>query len=161
MRVMAHVLIVASLVFLVVGPGRDAWRWWRLRSWVPVVGDVRRVWIETAQSAQGVSSNLSRSRKLTVTRAVADYSYSYNGKTHPGRQVTSFDVRDSFEDQQEIADELQRQVVAKSPMTVWVNPARPEEAVLLRIFRWKPFVAKLGLGLALLLSALVMRRARL
>jgi hypothetical protein len=59
-----------------------------------------------------------------------------------------------------IADRLQRQTEVNPSMTAWVNPSRPEDAVLLRLFRWKPFAAKVGLGPSLLRASLLMLKAR-
>lgn len=128
-------LALFSLPFLLVGLGafvlgilpslHDAWR---MQGWQPA-------------SAQVLSATLSESRgdDSSSWQAQATYRYHAGGRERVGSRVA---INDSAHDnvgdfQQARARELMQAQATGQPVTVWVNPDHPDEAVYHRGLRWE------------------------
>ena len=115
-------------------------QWWQARSWEEVP-----CWIESTklESHQGDDS--------TTYKAVATYRYEFKGHLYHGDRVTLVEGADNVgEFQQKTHRELARYVVGKAkgledlgsegkrkPFRCYVNPDKPDEAVLYRGLRWQ------------------------
>lgn len=111
-------------------------KWWQARGWVETP-----CWIESA----GLKHNDESSR------ATATYRYEFAGRTYHGDKVTFHVGSDNIGDFQSTAHrEISRYAPAKSakaereagasgrkPFRCYVNPAKPDEAVLYRTLRWE------------------------
>lgn len=108
--------------------------WWSARSWEEVP-----CWIETAEL------KTSRSSKGGTSYSVeASYRYEFDRRWHHGEEVSFFDGSDNMGDFQEQAfQQLQAFEGKDRPFRCFVNPVKPEQAVLFRDLRW---------GLLLMLS---------
>lgn len=122
---------VAIGVFLYLPMMSD---WWAARGWVEVP-----CWIESAELKS------SDSRKGGTTYEVqAKYRYEFDRRTYHGDQVGVFGGSDNMGDfQQETFRQLEEVKEAGRPFRCFVNPAKPEQALLFRELRW---------GLLLLIS---------
>ncbi len=108
--------------------------WWSSRSWVEVP-----CWIETAElkSSRGGKGG-------TTYHAEASYRYEFNRRSYQGDEVSFFSGSDNMGDFQKRAfQQLQSVKGKKRPFRCFVNPSKPEQAVLFRELRW---------GLLLLMS---------
>lgn len=128
-------LALFSLPFLLVGLGafvlgilpslHDAWR---MQGWQPA-------------SAQVLSATLSESRgdDSSSWQAQATYRYHAGGRERVGSRVAINDgAHDNVGDfQQARARELMQAQATGRPVTVWVNPDHPDEAVYHRGLRWE------------------------
>jgi len=108
--------------------------WWSARGWEEVP-----CWIEKAEM------KTSRGSKGGTTHKVeASYRYQYRGRTYHSDEVALTGGSDNIGDFQERANAQIRAFVGKDrPFRCYVNPAKPEQAVLFRDLRW---------GLMLLMS---------
>lgn len=108
--------------------------WWSARGWEEVP-----CWIEKAEMTS------SRGSKGGVTyQTTAGYRYEYRGRTYRGEKVGLTGGSDNFGDFQQRAHSTLRAFEGKDqPFRCYVNPAKPEQAVLFRDLRW---------GLMLMLS---------
>ncbi|MFN0076860.1 MAG: DUF3592 domain-containing protein [Prosthecobacter sp.] len=108
--------------------------WWSARSWEEVP-----CWIEKAEMTA------SRGRKNRTThKAEASYRYEYAGRTYHSEEVGLTGGSDNIGDFQQKAHAQIRAFEGKDrPFRCYVNPAKPEQAVLYRDLRW---------GLMLLIS---------
>lgn len=112
-------------------PGISAW--WAAQRWEEVP-----CWIESANldSSQGKDS--------TTYKATARYRYDYQGRTYHSEEVSLNSGSDNIGDFQQTAYEQLRQFDhTDRPFRCFVNPAKPQQAVLFRELRW---------GLMLLMS---------
>ncbi len=108
--------------------------WWSSRSWVEVP-----CWIETAELKASRGS-----KGGTTYRAEASYRYEFERHSYHGDEVSFFSGSDNMGDFQERAfQQLQSVKSKKRPFRCFVNPFKPEQAVLFRELRW---------GLLLLMS---------
>jgi hypothetical protein len=110
--------------------------WWEASSYVAVQAHVVSVELETRPISK------SRSERY---RVVADFSYEYRGQNYLSHRVSLLDGGgDNVGTYQQDTYELLRQARSQlSPVTVWVNPARPDQAVYDRSIRWLMIVAAL------------------
>lgn len=69
-----------------------------------------------------------------IDRLVASYEYHANGQTYKSDRVGFTEVYDNFSDdyRDAIIERLRVAEETQSPLTVWVNPAAPEQAVIER-----------------------------
>ncbi|MEC5399082.1 DUF3592 domain-containing protein [Uliginosibacterium sp. H1] len=108
-----------TVLFLMVMP--MVYDWARMKSWVPVQAELLEV-----GSGNNGSSYL----------ATARYRYRFNGFDHEGRRVAVVDRADNIGDfHQRLAHALQRSLANGMPVTAWVNPGAPQDAVLDRSLR--------------------------
>jgi len=128
-----RLLVVFGLVFLLVGAGFGVFGlgasvldWARMRSWAPAPAEV-------------LAANLERHRsdKSTTYRATATYRYQFQGRSYTSGRVGIGTSADNLGDwhqrqHQRLSDALRRH----APVTVWVNPSDPTEAVANRDLRW-------------------------
>lgn len=108
--------------------------WWSARGWEEVP-----CWIDKAEMTS------SRGSKGGVTyKTTASYRYEYRGRTHHSEKVGLTGGSDNVGDFQQRAHERLRAYAGQErPFRCFVNPAKPEQAVLFRDLRW---------GLLLMLS---------
>lgn len=84
-----------------------------------------------------------------VSRMEGSFSYEWQGRTLRSRQITFGLMRDNLDDgwREFVSERLGK---PGQPITVWVNPAHPEEAVAIRDIRWievgLAFVGAFGFG---------------
>lgn len=120
-----------GLPFLIAGLAMSAMyfktlgTWWSAQSWVEVP-----CWIDRAEL------DSSRGSKSTTYKAEASYHYEYEGRRYQGEQVTTASGSDNISSfQKDAAAELKRHVRSRQPFRCYVNPQRPEQAVLYRDLR--------------------------
>lgn len=108
--------------------------WWSARGWEEVP-----CWIEKAEMTASRGS-----KGGTTHKAEARYRYRYHGRTFHSEEVSLTGGSDNIGDFQERAHAQIRAFEGKErPFRCYVNPAKPEQAVLFRELRW---------GLLLLMS---------
>jgi len=114
--------------------------WWKAQGWHEVP-----CWIESAELKEN------RGDDSTTYKAMATYRYEYGGREYHADRVSLGSGSDNVGDFQHRAHrELSRHVVKKSknaealgqegdriPFRCYVNPEKPEEAVLYRDLRWQ------------------------
>lgn len=101
--------------------------WWSSRSWVEVP-----CWIETAELKASRGS-----KGGTNYGAEASYRYEFNRQKFHGDQVSLFGGSDNMGDFQKQAFRQIQLVKGKErPFRCFVNPSKPEQAVLFRDLRW-------------------------
>lgn len=138
--------VIFGSVFIVAGLAVGLWfflvlaSWYETRSWpeVPCVvksSDVRAV----------TSSSGKMNRKSTRYEVQATYEYRYGGRAFTSSQVkfSSGDKKLGGNDQ-ELGAELSAARRSGKPYRCYVNPHKPEEAVLVRGLHW-PMLLLLGL----------------
>src|SRR5450830_198352 len=120
---------------------------WKAGSFVPVSAMVVSADLESHYSSDAA----------TTYRVLAKFSYDYQGSNHIGQRIRLDDgdydsIRSYHED---INEQLSKARNSLSPVTLWVNPRKPDEAVYDRSLRWMlvasvlPFVVlhlAVGLG---------------
>lgn len=126
--ILAGLAIGWFLYFPVIGG------WWSARTWEEVP-----CWIEKADMTSSRSSKGGTSYKTT-----ASYRYEYRGRTYHSEKVGLAGGSDNIGDfQQRAHDQIRMFAGSDRPFRCYVNPAKPEQAVLFRDLRW---------GLMLLMS---------
>ncbi|MCB1277628.1 DUF3592 domain-containing protein [Prosthecobacter sp.] len=101
--------------------------WWSARGWEEVP-----CWIESADMKTSHSSKGGSTQKTE-----AQYRYRYRGQTYHSDEVGLTGGSDNIGDFQEKAHAQIRQFAGgEQPFRCFVNPARPEQAVLFRDLRW-------------------------
>ena len=138
-------LSLFGLPFLVAGlalSGVYFWgfvQWWNAQVWEEVP-----CWIESTELKR------SRSKDSTTYQVTANYRYEYGGREYQGEKVTFGGGSDNIGSfHQDAHRELKSYVLKKSkraerdrandggkPFRCYVNPAKPDQAVLYRILRW-------------------------
>ena len=99
------------------GTGESIYKGLQARDWVPVQGEIRH-----------------------VDTGTATFSYHWEGKRYASDRVGTFKLGGStdLDDWEDRMDRLLSEAVEqKKPVTVYVNPADPAEAMLDREIRWK------------------------
>ena len=102
--------------------------WTKMQSWEPV-------------QAQLLDYNLHQGsvEGTTTYRAKAEYEYYYNNKKYTAKRVSIDRGSDNIGSyHQDMYDKLSR--VDNKPMTIWVNPNDPHQAVVDRSFRYGKFL---------------------
>jgi hypothetical protein len=102
---------------------------WKARDWVPVPATVESASLATSESDEGG----------TTYRAEGTYRYSYRGQSYSGSRLglSALGGADNIDDWHEAVNaRLESARKARQPITVWVNPASPAEAVYDRGIRW-------------------------
>ncbi|MEN8176271.1 MAG: DUF3592 domain-containing protein [Pseudomonadota bacterium] len=124
-------LTVFGAVFLIVGliPGGMAlkalWGWYQAQEWEPVSAQVLATDIEYGEDTY---------------RVTARYRYAFGGQEYTGNRVSFHSGGDNIGDfHQSTHRRLARHRDSREPVTAWVNPAAPAEAVLVRDMRWGLF----------------------
>lgn len=118
---------------------------WQMQDWVPV---------EARITAGGYTT---RDGSDTY-EAYAEYRYRYEGRDYSGSRVAVAAGADNIGDyQQEMGRRLRRAIDANQPVTVYVNPEAPSQAIIDRDVRWGMVGFKMifvivfgGVGFALL-----------
>ena len=101
-------------------------------------------WPQTDAYLLHVSLDEHRGDDSTTYEAQARYRYEFNGNTYEGERVAIMGGADNIGDfQQNLSRELIRAQRAQRPVTVWVNPDDPADAVLNREMRWELFGFKM------------------
>lgn len=128
-----RVLVVFGLVFLLIGVGFGVFGvgasvldWARMRGWTPAPAQVLAANLERHRSDNG-----------STYRATATYRYQFQGRSYTSHRVGIGTSADNIGDwhqrqHQRLSDALRRHV----PVTVWVDPSNPAEAVADRDLRW-------------------------
>lgn len=157
-------VILFSLPFAGVGVGflfwgiiPSIWESWQMQYWEPGYAHL----IDA-----GVKTNYGDSETY---KAYATYTYEFNGRTYKGDRVGISDVSDNIGDfHQTVGGELARALRAKQPVSIWINPDNPSQAVLNRDLRWGMVLFQLvfvlvfgGVGVGLLLASLLAREKAL
>ena len=119
--------VVVGLVVGVLGYFSPIISWWSSRSWEEVP-----CWIETAELKTSRGS-----KGGTTSSAVATYRYEFHGRSYHGGEVSFFSGSDNVGHFQEQAfQQLQAFQGKDRPFRCFVNPSKPEQAVLFRDLRW-------------------------
>lgn len=101
--------------------------WHRMQSWEPVPAQVL---------AANLVSSRSDNNSSTTWRATARYRYSYGGNDYEGDRVAILGGGDNIGDfQQALGNRLQQARDRGEPITVYVNPEAPQQAVVSRDLR--------------------------
>lgn len=138
-------LTLFGLVFAVAGVAigtfyvngvRD---WWRTQSWVETPA-----WIETANLRE-LRSRDSKGHTTITWEAEATYRYEFNGRSYHSSQVTPSGGADNFGSfQKDAYAELNAHAGRSDPFRCYVDPDKPENAVLYRQLRW-PLLALMAI----------------
>ena len=102
---------------------------WKARSWVPVPAVVESASLHESSSSDGGDTY----------RADGSFRYAWNGRSYTGTRLGTSVIggTDNFDDwHQEVSSRLKAARAAGQPVTVWVNPENPAEAVYERGIRW-------------------------
>lgn len=141
------VCLLVALVFGGVGAfassaiGSTLWDAHRAQSWVRVKADVIDASLETSRGSEGG----------VTFRNDGRYRYVFAGKPHVGARlgISSLGGSDNIDDWHEAVNaRLKDALDAGKPVTVWVNPDDPAEAVLDREIRWGEVVFLIPFALA-------------
>lgn len=101
--------------------------WWSARGWEEVP-----CWIEAAELKSSESDEGGSTYSVK-----ADYRYEFDRRWYHGNEVSFLGGSDNFGDFQEQAfRQLQAVKTGERPFRCFVNPAKPEQAVLFRDLRW-------------------------
>lgn len=105
--------------------------WWLAQSYIPVSASVVSAELETVQG-----------KKTQTYRARATFQYEYQGQSYTSYRVNFFDSgSDNIGSYQEDTyRQLSRARDNASPVTVWLDPEHPEQAVYDRTIRWMKMV---------------------
>lgn len=99
---------------------------WQMREWVPIEATVVRGGYDTNSGSDS-----------DTYHAYAEYSYTYQGQRYVGDRVSLSDGGDNIGDyQQEMGRRLQNAAARGTTITVYVDPAAPDEAIIDRDLRW-------------------------
>lgn len=111
----------------------------RMRQWEPVQAQLLKARLESLRGSKGG----------TTYRAHATYRYVVNGQTHVGQRVAVSNTADNIGDfWYQLGWRLESAHRQGKPVTAWVNPADPTDAVLDRSLRW-PLLGFWGIFIAI------------
>lgn len=100
--------------------------WQQMKSWEPIEAHLQSGGYRTKRSDDG-----------STYQAYATYTYSYQGQQYRGDRVAINGGSDNIGDfQQNLGRNLERAHRLNQPVTVWVDPAQPRQAVLNRELRF-------------------------
>jgi hypothetical protein len=103
-------------------------------------------WVVVKATVQSAELRASRGRKSTTYEAAGTYRYRFGGKEYTGAQLglSSVGGADNIGDwQEDMAGYLKEAMEKRQPISVYVNPDDPAQAVVDRELRWG-FIAFLG-----------------
>ncbi len=116
--ILGAVFAAVGLGFLVLGIGADLYDARRMDGWRPVPGALQHLEVVSR-----------RSDNSTVYKLEARYTYTYQGRRYHGSRVGIHTGADNIGTWHQ---DTYRRLRAARPLTVWVNPRDPAEAVLVR-----------------------------
>ena len=126
------ILFLFALPFFGVGAwmghtvGSHMFDAWQMQSWIAVDATLQDAGYTTHAGDDSDSYE-----------AYAEYSYDYAGKTYHGSRVAIAAGADNIgDDQQELGRRLQNALAQGLPVTAFVNPGNPAEAIIERRLRW-------------------------
>lgn len=103
-----------------------------------------KFWHQVEARLQHVQLVRKRGDKSYTYRTEARYSYIYEGREYQNDRAALMEAADNIGDfQQQLAARLEAAWRAGRPVTAWVNPKNPAEAVLNREMRWSMLGFKL------------------
>lgn len=128
--------------------GNDLYRWWQARSWQPVTTELLQVELKE-----------NRSDDSTTWQVQAQYQYDFGGRQWQSERVAIAQGADNIGDfQKRLHAQLYSSWQQQQPVTAWVNPNDPQQAVLNRELRFGVVALKAifplafgGFGVAVLL----------
>ncbi len=149
-------LSLFGLPFFAVG----VWMSWSIGSTF-LDAQQMRDWQATPAQLQSAGYNTSRGDDSDTYEAYASYTYTFAGQTYSAKRVGINGGTDNIGDYQvDMGNRLSRVLAAREPITVFVNPEHPAEAIIDRELRWSLLGFKAiflfvfgGVGLALLIYA--------
>ena len=151
-------LALFALPFAAVGVGMGVW----LASTILTYLNARS-WVEAPARIVRTELKVQRDRKSTTYEVTAEYVYTYGDRKYTGHRVgllSGADIFGSF--QQDAYRQLSACQKAGKPVPCYVNPARPEEAILYRDMRWEMAAFQMifvlafgGIGFGLLIGGLI------
>lgn len=100
--------------------------WYQAQSWQPVLAIIT-----------DADLKVSHGDDSTTYKVTANYHYNYQRKNYTGNKVSlskGFDNIGSYH--QDMRSYLQSLKNKRQPVTVWVNPEKPEESIIDRKMRW-------------------------
>ncbi|MCL1921682.1 MAG: DUF3592 domain-containing protein [Kiritimatiellaeota bacterium] len=158
-----HSLFLFGLLFFAAGGGITSFMGIRPL----ILLDRARAWAETPAVIQEIDLRRHRARKGGTTYSLDIlYQYEFSGQTHTSERFSFYSGSDSANYHRENYRRYKPFVTSKEPVTCWVNPADPSEAVIDRAPRFEMvafsslFSLTFGLaGLGIMLGALASRRA--
>lgn len=126
MALFALPFMIVGLIFLFAAIGPMLYDGWRMRSWQPVHAQLVEAELLTRNGKGG---------RAYGVRAL--YSYEIDGVQHTGRRAAIVAGTDNVTDfNLELGRRLERILQSGGRLTAYVNPERPQEAVLDRSVRW-------------------------
>jgi hypothetical protein len=140
-------IIVFASIFMISFGGVGFWalskmgqmllQWQKANSYVPVDANI-----------VDAELKVKRDSDSTTYRVQARYEYEFQGKRYSSSRVGIADGSDNFDRyQRDMANRLQRAKQNGATVRAWVDPNRPELALLDREMRWKQFVFMIPFGL--------------
>lgn len=116
-----------------------------VQSWIEVPARLDELELEKLRSSSG-------KRKRTTYRVKAGYTYEYLGKAYKGSRVSLSDEADNIGSfQQDTYRTLKRYLGASRALPAYINPAAPQDSILVRKLRWGLVSVMSVLGNAFLL----------
>jgi len=104
--------------------------WYGMKSWEEAPARILSVELKENASGDGAPTY----------RAEAEYVYRYRGRQYTGTRLAVLEMADNFSSyHHDMFEKLQTAKDSGQPVAVFVNPDRPEEAVMDRDMRWGAF----------------------
>ncbi len=134
-----------ALVFAIPFGGGGAFAGWIIAG---MVGENHKSadWVVVKATVQSAELRSNRGRKSTTYEAAGSYRYQFGGQEYTGTQLglSSLGGADNIGDwQEDMAGFLKEAMEKRQPISVYVNPENPAQAVIDRDLRWG-FIAFLG-----------------
>jgi hypothetical protein len=151
----AGCLILFGLPFAAVGVGMCVWLGSTILNYFSA-----RNWVETPARIVRTELKVSHGRKSNSYQATAEYTYDYGGQHYKGSRVGLTGGADNIGSfQQNAYRELSLYQQSGKLFRCFVNPARPDEALIYRDLRWEMLAFQLvfvlvfgGVGFGLLIG---------
>jgi len=159
----AGCLVLFALPFAAVGVGMGVWLASTFGTYLSA-----RNWIETPARIVRADLKVQHGQKSTTYQVTAEYVYEYGGRKYRGYRVGLSGGSDNVGSfQQDAYGELSTYRQSGKPFRCYVNPGRPENAILYRDLRWEMIALQLifvlafgGAGFGLLISGLLAYRTQ-